>query len=472
MTSLATYACIAGILGLFYLNRDSSVRTSKALWIAVVWFWIIGSRPVTMWLGLGDTGPMTVEQIDDGSPMDAAIFIALMAAGLATLVSRRRKVLSLLKANRPIMLYFLFGLVSLCWSDFPGIGMKRWIKATGDVIMALVVVTDAQPVAALQRLFSRLGFILLPVSELLIRYYPSLGRGFDQWGGPPTNVGVTVNKNLLGPVVFILTLGAAWQVLSLWRRPTLQMRSRRLLAQIVLLGVGIFLLHEAHSATSGTCFTFAAALLVLTGLPAVRGRPRTVNALVVTLIGIGVVVKVTGFDEALIHAIGRNPDLTGRASDLWPAIIPMCPNVIVGAGFESFWTGPRMQRLWDLFPNAHVNESHNGYIETYLNLGLVGLALLGSIFVHGYRRSLAAVRSDPESAGLMLAYIPVAALYSYTEAGFRMLFFPWSFLMLTILAASAISYLPSRDARLSGGAAKGRQSAPAATWATAFVASR
>ena len=44
---IATLAFFAGILGLFVLNRDRTVTTSKALWIPVVWLWIAGSRPVS-----------------------------------------------------------------------------------------------------------------------------------------------------------------------------------------------------------------------------------------------------------------------------------------------------------------------------------------------------------------------------------------------------------------------------------------
>ena len=54
-------------------------------------------------------------------------------------------------------------------------------------------------------------------------------------------------------------------------------------------------------------------------------------------------------------------------------LIEMAPNALVGAGFESFWLGPRLSKVMTAFPNLHVNEAHNGYIEVYLNLGVIGL---------------------------------------------------------------------------------------------------
>jgi O-antigen ligase len=116
----------------------------------------------------------------------------------------------------------------------------------------------------------------------------------------------------------------------------------------------------------------------------------------------------------------------------------MAPNPVFGTGFESFWTGSRMQELWDLFPNTHINESHNGYIEVYLNLGVIGLGLLAAMFIQGYRTCVAAFGIDANSASLMLAYLLVATIYSCTEAGFRMLYYTWSFLLLFIMAAGCI----------------------------------
>ena len=92
-----------------------------------------------------------------------------------------------------------------------------------------------------------------------------------------------------------------------------------------------------------------------------------------------------------------------------------------------------------MLPVHNLNEAHNGYIEVYLNLGLVGVSLIVFILIGGYRRACAALRRDPEIGGLMLAYVAAAAVYSATEAGFRMLSPIWIFLLLATVAAGGIS---------------------------------
>ncbi len=125
----------------------------------------------------------------------------------------RRKTSALLAVSGPIIIYFLYCLISVAWSPIPGPAFKRWTKAIGDLVMVLIVLTDGQPVAALRRLYSRVGFILFPVSVLLIRY-TDLGRGYTP-DGAPENTGVTTNKNTLGLIVFIVLLGALWNLRAL-----------------------------------------------------------------------------------------------------------------------------------------------------------------------------------------------------------------------------------------------------------------
>ena len=49
---LAVFFCTVGVAFFFYLNRVKAVRTSKGLWVAVIWLGLTGSRPVSMWLGM------------------------------------------------------------------------------------------------------------------------------------------------------------------------------------------------------------------------------------------------------------------------------------------------------------------------------------------------------------------------------------------------------------------------------------
>ena len=145
-----------------------------------------------------------------------------------------------------------------------------------------------------------------------------------------------------------------------------------------------------------------------------------------------------GGEGEVVHALGRQTNLTGR-TQIWGLVIPMAPNALVGAGFESFWLGARLQKLWQALPNLHLNESHDGYVEIYVQLGWIGLCLFATVLINGYRRSVATFRHDPALGSLLLAYILTAALYSVTEAGFRMLNPMWIIFLLAVVASGGVA---------------------------------
>lgn len=436
-STIASLVCAAGIAFLTYLDRDKSLRASPGLWVAVLWLWIIGSRPVSIWLGLSPVNA-TVVQSAEGSPLDAAVFAALGVAGIVILMRRNRRLRACLRANWPILLFFGYCLVSALWSDFPGIAFKRWIKAVSELVMVFVIATDAEPIAAFDRLIFRVGVVLMPCSILFIRYFGNLGRGYDP-DGMPMNVGVTTNKNVLGVITLVVALGCVWRVLATLTARQKRGRMRLLIARGTLLAVCVVVLWMAKSATSIACFGLGATIIACTFIPAVKRRKRAIHWLTGTVLICGLLIVVLGSSSAVFHALGRESNLTGR-TQIWQAVLPVVPNVLFGAGFESFWLGPRLNEVYShLSRFMHINEAHNGYIEVYLNLGLIGAAMIVGILLHGYAGAVAAFRRNPAFGGLTLAYVITSAIYSGTEAGFRMLDPIWVFLLLAGMISYAVA---------------------------------
>jgi exopolysaccharide production protein ExoQ len=307
--------------------------------------------------------------------------------------------------------------------------------------MVLVIVTEPRLPDALGRLFSRVGFLLFPASVLLIKYYEDLGRGYSP-DGMQANTGVCTNKNMLGVILLVVSLGVVWRIVALLRGKTEHNRRRHLWAQGALLAFSVALFEMADSATSLFCFLLGTTLIVVTGLPMFRRRPGAVHALVGSLVLAGVFVMLFGGQDIMIHSLGRQSNLSGR-TQIWAAVIPAAPNSFVGAGFESFWISPYVQnfqrKMVGFWHPEYLNEAHDGYIEVYLNLGWIGVCLISLVLISGYRRAVAAFRLNPSIGGLMLAYIIAAAVYSITEAGFRMLNPIWIFLLLAMVSANGVA---------------------------------
>lgn len=419
-----------GILGLFIIDYDRAERTSKSLWIPVVWLLVAGSRSVSAWLQAGPQ--QTADQLSEGSPLDRNFYLGLLAIALMVLVVRWPRVEKLLRANVPIVIFFLYCAFSILWSDYPDVAFKRWNKSLGDLAMVLIVCTDRDWYAALKRFLSRTGFILLWPSVLLIKYYPALGRTYDMWVGTASYTGVTTDKNLLGMICLVLGLGSVWRFrLSLPRAKELPDK-KHLVAHGATALVSVWLLLMAHSTTSLTCFVMGAALIIAANMP--RVSHKLLHLLVAVEVLLSFSALFLNLGSGLVESLGKDSTLTGR-TDLWKVLLGMPDNPIFGAGFESFWLGSRLNRLWNLYW-WKPSEAHNGYIEVYLNLGWVGLVLLGIVLLTTYRNVMRAVRRREETSSLLLAYTVVAIIYNFTEAAFKELHPLWIFLLLTICISS------------------------------------
>jgi len=146
-------------------------------------------------------------------------------------------------------------------------------------------------------------------------------------------------------------------------------------------------------------------------------RPATVHLLVAAILSVS--VFATFLDPgALVGALGRDPTLTGRTV-IWNQVLGMVANPLLGAGFESFWLGERLKKMWSIY-YWHPNQAHNGYLEVFLDLGWIGVAFLAVVLVIGYRNAVGAFRRDWRAGSLKLAFFVAAAAYNLTEAMFKM----------------------------------------------------
>jgi O-antigen ligase len=298
--------------------------------------------------------------------------------------------------------------------------------------MVLIILTESDPMGALKKLVTRLGFLLFPLSILLIKYYPSLGRRLtNSWTMEAT--GVAMQKNSLGIICMLFGVGFLWCFSAVYRDRRKADRRRRLLAYGTIIAMIVWLLLACNSLTSITGLTMAGGVMWLARRPS--RKPAAVHLLVLAVLGISLTALFLDPGGNLVGALGREATFSGRTL-IWSLVLSQHENPWVGTGFESFWLGDRLQALTDALPNLGINEAHNGYLEVYLNLGWAGVTLLALLLVTGYRKVIAALREDPERGSLLLGLFLATLFESLTEAAFRMMYSSWVFLLLAIMAAS------------------------------------
>lgn len=426
---LALLGCGLFIFWLFVRDHRQN-KSSFALWLPLLWMLVLGSRPVTLWLSLGSQLDASVDY-SEGTPADRAFFLGLIIAGLFVLAKRRIRLASFVSSNKWLSLFYLFWGASILWSPDSFVSFKRWIKELGNVVMVLIILTDDNPLAAVRTVLARMTYLLIPLSVLFIKYYPDLGRAYNHWTWLPSITGVTTGKNALGELVLVCGLAFLWDVLdSGLRGDRFRFRQDRL-AKTILALMMLWLITKANSATSLVCFILGIGLLFAFRNPNAKKYFRQIEIYALLLgILIGLFNLIVPINSFFVQGLGRNLTLTDRTY-IWQLALAADQNPMLGTGFYSFWSTPASKKITSEYED--INQAHNGYLETYLNGGIVGLILLIVLLVVSFRRIKYEAIHGSTLAQLFFVFYLTALIHNITEASFNRVDIIWFILLLSIV---------------------------------------
>ena len=403
------------LLALLWADPAKDSNVSVALWLPVIWMFIIGSRLPSQWLG-GQTGTAAAV-LQEGNPLDRTIDLILILLAITTLMLRSFQWHKFFTRNLALMAFLSFALISIVWSDFPFVAFKRWFRDLGNYLMILVVLSDSYPLEAVRALLRRLSYLLIPLSVMLVKYFHGLSVNYNVWTGIAEYTGAATSKNMLGVACLVSGIFFFWDTVTRWPDRKERRTKRILLVNYALLGMTLWLLHLSSSATSRVCLAIGCLVILAAHSKKFKRHPGLLKVLIPTSFLLYLLLAF-GLDlnGSFASAVGRDPTLTDRTK-IWAGVLSIHTNPLVGTGYESFWLGPRLQLIWPLI--GHVNEAHNGYLDIFLNLGGIGLALLLVFMIASYRKICKRITSAPALASLSLALWTVMLFYDMTESAFR-----------------------------------------------------
>jgi len=245
--------------------------------------------------------------------------------------------------------------------------------------------------------------------------------------------GYFMGKNYLGEFAAIPFLLALHEMLY---------SGRRRVFGIVILLVSVWLLFWANSKTA-----FGLALLVplVAGLTLLIRRITRLSPAIILLsvpIFFMVLSSVSNFGlPRLSYMLYGDSSLTGRTV-IWDfANTEIARRPLLGWGYQSFWlAGPDAPSVTDARGWVkQMPDGHSGYVDTKLELGYVGFALLiGFIFatLHGVGRM---ADRAPARAWIVLSLVLYVIVYNFLES-LWMRGYEFLWVMFLILAAEIGRY--------------------------------
>ncbi|WP_127818394.1 O-antigen ligase family protein [Microbacterium sp. CPCC 204701] len=290
--------------------------------------------------------------------------------------------------------YVAWATLSLAWSAWPDTSaltlLLLWITTLQAVFIGSVltwrelvraVASALKWVLALSILFELwvsvfIGAPILPglvveKADDPIEYW-SRNNLFDF---PERIQGIMGNANLLAPVALLAIVVFAIRFASGAPRQGL------LIAWMVL---SAFLFVRASSATS---YLAAVAVLVVLATAllmrhATRPGERTKYYVAYAVVGIGGLLTLWLLRDTIFSALGRSADLTGREGIWEKVLVRASERPWVGWGYATPWApwDPAFDR-WIIDHGQTVLQAHNMWIDVAMQLGIIGVVLLGVMYL-------------------------------------------------------------------------------------------
>jgi exopolysaccharide production protein ExoQ len=352
--------------------------------------------------------------IDEADPIDPvdytlqqSVFFINYFISLLLLTIRWKKAIFTLSKDRTIWLLMLIALGSVFWSSAPQVTRARSIALVGTSLYGLYLASRYSMREQLQLLaWSFTLIIIMSFSfAILIPHYGVMYSGVHSgaWRG------IYVHKNVLGKVMGIG--GLVFVLLAM------DAKENRWFAWLGL-GLSFCLLFLSKSSSSMINFLTILALIPIYRTFRWRYYLMIPTTIAMVILGGSLSLWLNQNSAVLLGSIGKDPTLTGR-TDMWPYILEMIwKQPWLGYGYNGFWGD------WDS-PGAYVwyavswtpPNAHNGFLDLWLDLGLVGVIIFGIGFLQTLLRGLNWLRIDKYWTSFWgLLYLTYLVLGNLTES--------------------------------------------------------
>jgi len=379
-------------------------RISERLFVIVLL--LISMHVVSGLMSSSDVDTETSNAIISTSVhLPAVIAEAVMYLWCGVLVLPRWRVtLRAVRDAWPILLLPVLTIASSLWSIDPILTLRRSSFFTLSTIMSIYL-GERYSIEEFAGLFAEAQCWLIFGSVAM--FFISPAKVLD-----PSHAGawkgLTIHKNVFGESMAVAVL-----LLMLVR-----FRRYRVLRAVFFVA-SVIMLYLAHSITPTlACGAVIVLIPVLRRVSRLRIQERVFAYTVCGGAAVASLCLAVSDSNDLLPLLGKDSTLSGRAQ-LWSLVMnEIWKRPILGYGYEAFWQGFKGDSRGILEATGWlVPMAHNGYLDLWLGLGLVGLAVYAFVFFGAMRMALKHLRYDRRTiAAWPVAYLCFFALHNTAES--------------------------------------------------------
>jgi len=304
----------------------------------------------------------------------------------------------------PILLLVCWTLSSCLWSASPLTSLRNALGLVGTLLMGYgTALIHRNAMQIIDLLYY--ACILSAIFSLLLM---SQTGGIDGYGDGME--GIFSHKNGLGQLMSLGTLITIYKIASDFN-----------VKLVFALALFVEVLILSQSATAQVSAFLASTICVIAYIFTRGGKTgKQILGLFITtiilflfLVYLYLTAKRINPGVLLISALGKNTTFSGRTS-IWKVSIESLDGIklFIGYGFNSFWSTLGEANVARSLVGFRAFNSHNGYIELTLSLGLVGLFLYVFLIVNLFRSALETSKFYPLAVSFMIWILTVNTMES------------------------------------------------------------
>lgn len=341
-------------------------------------------------------------------PMNTALYLLSYLGAIFFLILRWKKTVYFISKDIIVITIIGIAVASIVWSDNPSTTIRTSVALIGTTLFGIYL-GSRYSVKEQVRILGWTSLFILVLSLLLIGGLPQYGIMAAVHSGAFR--GIFTHKNLFGRFL-------ALSIIILLMFKTVLPPNKVWIAKLCI-GLALILLSGARSTTS--MINTSILLMALLVYQTFRFRYILMVPAFLSLVTLsGVLYSLyTEYSSLVFASLGKDPSLTGR-TELWMYAWDMIEQKLwLGYGWGAFWGGLDGPSGYIIrMAKWAVPNSHNGWIDLWLDLGFVGVFAYAAGFIINLIRSLWIARYTTHLYGLWpLVYLTYTLISTYTETG-------------------------------------------------------
>jgi exopolysaccharide production protein ExoQ len=348
---------------------------------------------------------LSPESLADYDKTLISIAVQVVVYALALLLSRKFIVgfwdsIKVVVADVPLAALLFFTLLSCFWSETPLLTIRASLLMIGMTLLGIHIGYKNSTLKVFYYLRTSLACIAilsLPVSLFL----PSVG--LDYKGGWS---GILQYANSLGAVMALSSV--LWSIHYI-------LRPRQRAISVLVAALSLLLVVGSTSGTGMLTFvSLSISILLIRWLYSVNARFLLPAIIITALTSLAMYILVAENLGSILDFAGKDLTLSGR-TDIWSISIQVGrENWLLGHGFYGFWqpwrgaASPSANVIIPYYPSFVIPHAHNGFLQIFLDLGIIGLGLTFLSFISSFGKY---VRRLVTNRNLEDIYFPVVLIY-------------------------------------------------------------